>query len=124
MSTQINDGGPAFPMTASTGDPRDGVYCQSGLSLRDYFASRETLAEFDHPTSPASTEVVTALAGPKPSGSWYTNTVEWMKWEALFRARTKYIRADAMLKARDEPSSFEQLRDVDVFSNMVKEGPK
>lgn len=43
MSTQensVNDGGPAFPLAASTGDPRDGVYCTSGMSLRDYFAGQ------------------------------------------------------------------------------------
>ena len=32
------DGGPAFPLTASTGDPRDGVYCCNGMTLRDWFA--------------------------------------------------------------------------------------
>lgn len=36
----INDGGPAFPVTASTGDPRDGVYCQPGMSIRAYFAAK------------------------------------------------------------------------------------
>lgn len=30
----------AFPMMASTGDPRDGVYCQNGMYLRDYFAAK------------------------------------------------------------------------------------
>lgn len=39
MSNPINDGGPAFPLAASTGDPRDGVYCCSGMTLRDYFAA-------------------------------------------------------------------------------------
>jgi hypothetical protein len=33
-----NDGGPAFPIVATTGDPRDGVYCANGLSIRDWFA--------------------------------------------------------------------------------------
>lgn len=37
MSTP--DGGPAFPLVASTGDPRDGVYCREGISIRDYFAA-------------------------------------------------------------------------------------
>ncbi len=40
MSDQpINDGGPAFPVVASTGDPRDGVYCREGITIRDYFAA-------------------------------------------------------------------------------------
>ena len=34
------DGGPAFPVVASTGDPRDGVYCRDGMTLRDYFAAQ------------------------------------------------------------------------------------
>ena len=38
--SEINDGGPAFPVVASTGDPRDGVYCRDGLSMRDYFAGQ------------------------------------------------------------------------------------
>jgi hypothetical protein len=74
MSNQINDGGPAFPMNASTGDPRDGVYCQNGMSLRDWFAGQ-------------------ALAGllsePK-----YTPEMPHRY------AKASYIMADAMLKAR------------------------
>jgi hypothetical protein len=30
----------AFPNSSSTGDPRDGVYCESGMYLRDYFAAK------------------------------------------------------------------------------------
>lgn len=40
MNQPIADGGPAFPVTASTGDPRDGVYCRDGMSLRDWFAGQ------------------------------------------------------------------------------------
>lgn len=29
---------PAFPIVASTGDPRDGVYTASGLTKREWFA--------------------------------------------------------------------------------------
>lgn len=36
----VDDGGPAFPISSSTGDPRDGVYCRGGMSLRDYFAAK------------------------------------------------------------------------------------
>jgi len=41
---KINDGGSAFPVTASTGDPRDGVYCRDGMTLRDWFASQAMAA--------------------------------------------------------------------------------
>lgn len=27
-----------YPMSSSTGDPRDGIYCQNGLSVRDHTA--------------------------------------------------------------------------------------
>lgn len=39
MSTQP-DGGPAFPMVASSGDSRDGVYCQYGMSLREWYVGK------------------------------------------------------------------------------------
>ena len=35
-----NDGGPAFPLTCSTGDSRDGVYACNGMTLRDWFAGQ------------------------------------------------------------------------------------
>ena len=38
------DGGPAFPVVASTGDPRDGVYCRDGMTIRDYFAAKALAA--------------------------------------------------------------------------------
>jgi len=74
MSEQINDGGPAFPMNASTGDPRDGVYCQNGMSLRDWFAG-QALAGL--------------LSGRGNTGDKAPN------W-----ANGSYAIADAMLKAR------------------------
>lgn len=36
----MNTGGPAFPLTASTGDSRDGVYCQNGMTLLDWYAGQ------------------------------------------------------------------------------------
>lgn len=36
----MNTGGPAFPIAASTGDPRDGVYCQNGMTLLDWYAGQ------------------------------------------------------------------------------------
>jgi hypothetical protein len=40
----IDDGGFAFPLAASTGDSRDGVYCQNGMTLRDWFAGQALIA--------------------------------------------------------------------------------
>lgn len=47
------------------------------------------------------TNLAIELAGPKPEGNWESNAIEWCKWEALCRAKLRYIRADAMLKARE-----------------------
>lgn len=48
---------PAYPIVASTGDPRDGVYCRNGLTKREEFA-KAMLAGIasneDNPTCPAS----------------------------------------------------------------------
>jgi hypothetical protein len=88
MSEQINDGGPAFPMNASTGDPRDGVYCQNGMSLRDWFAGQALNG---------------SLASQNPKSFWAfagnpdeTNSDEAKKGIAVLC----YEIADAMLKAR------------------------
>lgn len=75
MSTPIYDGGPAFPVTASTGDPRDGVYCRDGMSLRDWFAGKALAG---------------LLADPNCDGS-YKGVAE-----------SAYGFADAMLAARGE----------------------
>lgn len=90
------DGGPAFPM--SEGD-------WSGMSLRDWFAGRETLADFDAPEASVPKWAAEALAGrQRPECLHVTkadNWIEIMKWEADWRAGLKYIRADAMLRARE-----------------------
>lgn len=97
MTTPINDGGPAFPVTASTGDPRDGVYCRDGMSLCDWFAGQEQLGDFNHPQAQLPQNAMEALAGyPMPSG-----ILESLKWEADWRAALRFIRADAMLAARE-----------------------
>ena len=104
MTNQINDGGPAFPTQATatttrtdTVQPVQTHYGSTpGMTLRDYFAAAETLDE-EHLTIDGAV----ALAGPKPEGDWKTNTIEWYKWEAKWRAELRFIRADAMLKARE-----------------------
>lgn len=94
---KIDDGGSAFPLSASTGDPRDGVYCQNGMTLRDWFASQEDLYDLDSENA-AGLTIATAklLAG----GNAPTDSIGYMKWEAKWRAALKYIRADAMIAER------------------------
>lgn len=106
MSTQINDGGPAFPQQSYHRPNGEFEWPQDGMSLRDYFASNEKLTEWDGTDSMLPTAATEALAGrPMPAGGWGAKTPEqWLEmhmWEADWRARLKYIRADAMLRARN-----------------------
>lgn len=39
MTDKIDDGGPAFPRTASEQDRTADLYSEIGMSLRDYFAA-------------------------------------------------------------------------------------
>ena len=75
MSTQINDGGPAFPTT----DPNyEQKYSGAGLSLRDYFAAKALLG------------ILSAGREPQYGGSSMGGD-----------AHAAYALADAMLAERD-----------------------
>lgn len=77
-----------------------------GAALRDLFAMNERLAEWDSPDAESPpAKMCEALAGrPRPAHGWSCNTAEQyldiLRWEAEWRAALKYLRADAMLKAR------------------------
>ena len=83
MMNNINDGGPAFPIAAGTGDPRDGVYCQSGMSLRDWFAGM-ALQQF---------------VDERDFSVWQHEKSKEARHEI---AAAAYSIADAMLKAREQ----------------------
>lgn len=105
MSTP-NDGGPAFPVVRMPLDPET-VLNRQGMSLRDWFAAHENLAEWDDPEAIPSQVMAEALAGYScPHHGWSCSTQsEWIAmitWEADWRSALKYIRADAMLKARSK----------------------
>lgn len=97
MST-INDGGPAFP--------HDGqANYTGGMSLRDWFAGQESLAEWDSGDAVIRPQMAEALAGRKqPEHGWACATpgefLAMLRFEADWRAALKYLRADAMLKAK------------------------
>ena len=102
--TPKGDGGPAFPVVFDHVDARSESH---GMTLRDWFAAHETLSEWDHPKASLSENMCEALAGrPKPNHGWSCETPEqWLditRWDADWRAALKYIRSDAMLKARDK----------------------
>lgn len=96
------DGGPAFPLQ-SLAEPNSEIAW--GMSLRDWFAGQETLADFDSPEASVPKWAAEALVGrQRPDHLNVTkaeNWIELLKWEAEWRAAIKYIRADAMLKARE-----------------------
>jgi len=92
MSTQKNDGGPAFPTGFLTEGGNAG-----GLSMRDWFAGHESLAEWDRADGTMPTKMGELLAGePMPSIGWENDPIAMLRWEAKWRAALKYIRADAM----------------------------
>ena len=113
MST-INDGGSAFPcgplgdtFTGEDGYTRHQFPGCSGMSLRDWFAGQESLTDGDDVEVVMSTPMAEALAGRKqPGHGWSCATPEeylaMLQFEADWRAALRYIRADAMLKAREE----------------------
>lgn len=100
-------GGPAFPLPPEIwGAHFDDPASYPGMSLRDYFAAAEQLTEWDHPECVASIPMCEALAGRKiPEHGWSAHTPEeWLahlRWEADWRAALRYLRADAMLRARE-----------------------
>lgn len=114
MATPIDDGGPAFPgesgehgygpfkpIFAPDGEKR-WIALNQGMTLRDYFASKESLIEFDHPEANISKPMMEALAGEEqPENGWGGDLIAMFRFEAKWRAALKYIRADAMIAARN-----------------------
>ena len=97
-NNHINDGGPAFPNV-----PSDPGYSQweQGMTLRDWFARQDSLkdlGDLNNMQLKDAVPIAVAIAGPHPSGE---DPLAWVEWWARVRARLKYIRADAMLKARE-----------------------
>lgn len=116
--TKINDGGPAFPMQEPQAiyakaaaaiahipgdqtEERDRAYMQAradavgGMSLRDYFATHCDIGDVDQ----LSVHVGAGLLGRNPPLP-HDDPLGCMQWWAEYRARLRYIEADAMLKAR------------------------
>ena len=69
--------------------------------LRDQFAAQEQLADCHQEGSGLSLKALEALAGRK-APEFAKEPLAFFEWEAAWRARLKYIRADAMLHARQE----------------------
>jgi len=115
MSTtpKINDGGPAFPwqieVKAGSFNPFRGrvvppnecdIEVYEGMTLRDWLAGQESLSDCDLQIS--AMEQIVRKRSPK----FAENPLAYMTWEAEVRAVLRYIRADAMIRARQiQPST-------------------
>lgn len=92
------NGGPAFPSSHTDANSKEAVW-HPGMTVRDQFAMHEPV-----PTSEELTiELAEHLMGSKlPSRLWGKATpVQVAIWWAEADARYRYMRADAMLKARE-----------------------
>ena len=95
--TKINTGGPAFPGDDIVNNgPRPPLRVKTkGMTLRDYAAihadglDEGTVADY----------AATFNRDTKPETGDYLG---WAKWFAKADARLRYVRADAMIAARDE----------------------
>lgn len=93
MQEEPNDGGSAFPAMAPSG------YCTPTMTLRDYFAANELLSDMCREIWDMNDQYVESIMGREMPSN--LNSLEAVKYEAEFFARMRYIRADAMLAARE-----------------------
>lgn len=99
----INDGGPAFPGRWYDFQPCTGDQVVreqwDGMTLRDFFAAKTEGLEEE-----VTLEYAEALAGRKRPDVVHgspENILEWVRFWADADATLRYIKADAMLKARE-----------------------
>jgi hypothetical protein len=91
MMMSINDGGPAFPLS-----PGDVPYYEPGMALRDYIA---THADISSSLPLMDRESCEALVGnPMPD-----DFMGMVGWHFAVVAKLRWMSADAMLAARQEP---------------------
>lgn len=94
---KTNDGGPAFPQVWHPDMRCDPANTPAGMPLRDWLAGNETITDID--ASDKTLEALEALAGREyPSKG---SAMDRLRWEADWRAALRYLRADAMLAARE-----------------------
>ena len=102
---RTNDGGPAFPSPDTVHPSGQVQYGSFGMTLRDFLASRESLSEWYTTDGRGPTQgLAELLAGCKQpaAGGDAHNQMEWLIFEAKWRAAVKYLRADAMIAAREK----------------------
>ena len=99
MNAKINDGGPAFPVPDVIDHDRNYYqYGGQGMTLRDYFAAEEVIVEGE--MTAALAEALMSSDIPKSDGS-NIQIIALYRWWAEAESRYKFMRADAMLAARE-----------------------
>ena len=93
--------GAAFPVFAPDSSKFPEVL-NEGMTLIDYFAAHETLADFDQTNACMSKSDAEKLAGsPRPeAGPDCADPLAIYRWEAKWRAALRYLRAEAMVERR------------------------
>ena len=89
--SEINDGGPAFPIPLQNGQSWQGMAPCDGMTLRDYLAARASEEDIQRHL----TGMVKVIVGQNEKGPIY-------EYQQAFRSReqARYRWADAMLAAR------------------------
>jgi hypothetical protein len=103
MSDKRKNGGPAFPQPDLSGygmgpvEGQNGQYQMEGMSLRDWFAATMPIRESD-PSISFATDV---MSSAPPSPDWGDAPEDVERWWAMAEAKLRYMRADAMIAARE-----------------------
>ena len=95
MSKQDN-GGPAFPFV----EPDTSCNVNEGMTLRDYFAAKADISKDIDDDGCITPRLAFSLMECASPPSWDDNYFEARLWWAEAEARLRYLKADAMLKAR------------------------
>lgn len=105
MSQNIKDGGPAFPIAEDRWldpmHPNKGTTNFDGMTLRDYFAAKEVIAEGE--ITPALAKALMSSDIPESDGS-NIQIIALYRWWVEAESRYRFMRADAMISAREVQS--------------------
>ena len=72
------------------------------MTLRDYFAAHETLGDLCVNEATMPHNWAKLLAGYERP---VNDPIGWLRWEADWQSALKYIRADAMIRAREKEAA-------------------
>jgi hypothetical protein len=96
---KINNGGPAFPVTPEN-EARMNGSGGKGISARDYFAAKADISKDLEDDGCIAERLALNLMDGSPMPAWDSDYLAARIWWAEAEARLRYMKADAMLKAR------------------------